>query len=86
MKLLVAGAVLATLVASPAMAQSYDPSIGSGNIVPYVNHRNNTVDPAGGTDRAQFRPPSTAYGAVTPFGSQPGHVGPYNRVRVRSRR
>jgi hypothetical protein len=34
MKMLVAAVALATLVASPAFAQSYDPDIGSGNIVP----------------------------------------------------
>jgi hypothetical protein len=34
MKMLVAAAALATLVASPAFAQSYHPSIGSGNIAP----------------------------------------------------
>jgi hypothetical protein len=35
MKILVAAAVaVATLVASPAFAQSYDPDIGSGNIAP----------------------------------------------------
>ena len=32
MKMLVAAAALATLVASPAFAQSYDPDLGSGNI------------------------------------------------------
>jgi hypothetical protein len=42
-KMLVTGAVLATLVASPAVAQSYDPSIGSGNIVRYADHQNETV-------------------------------------------
>jgi hypothetical protein len=34
MKMLVAAVALATLVASPAFAQSYDPDIGTGNIVP----------------------------------------------------
>jgi hypothetical protein len=32
MKMLVAAVALATLVASPAFAQSYDPDLGSGNI------------------------------------------------------
>jgi hypothetical protein len=45
-KMLVTGAVLATLVASPAVAQSYDPSIGSGNIVRYVDLQNVSVDRA----------------------------------------
>jgi hypothetical protein len=45
-KMLVTGAILATLVASPAVAQSYDPSIGSGNIVRYADPQNETVDRA----------------------------------------
>jgi hypothetical protein len=32
MKMLIHGAALATLVGSPAFAQSYDPHIGTGNI------------------------------------------------------
>lgn len=32
MKKLIAAAALATLIAAPAFAQSYDPSLGSGNI------------------------------------------------------
>jgi len=31
-----AAIVLATMIASPAFAQSYDPSVGSGNIAPQV--------------------------------------------------
>ena len=46
MKMLVAGAALATLVASPAFAQSYDPSLGTGNIVPnYSTTYTNSVAP-----------------------------------------
>jgi hypothetical protein len=39
MRIVVALAI-ATVFASPAFAQSYDPSVGSGNIVksPYQNH------------------------------------------------
>jgi len=33
MKKLVAAVALATIIASPAFAQSFDPSVGSGNIV-----------------------------------------------------
>jgi opacity protein-like surface antigen len=36
MKKLIAAAALATVLASPAFAQSYDPDVGSGNIVPSV--------------------------------------------------
>jgi hypothetical protein len=37
----------ATMVAVPAFAQSYDPSVGSGNIAPQV-----VENPAPGADRA----------------------------------
>lgn len=40
MKMLVAAVAFATLVASPAFAQSYDPDIGSGNVVPQVDAAN----------------------------------------------
>jgi hypothetical protein len=36
MKKLIAAAALATVLASPALAQSYDPDLGSGNITPPV--------------------------------------------------
>jgi hypothetical protein len=36
MKKLITAAALATVLASPALAQSYDPDIGSGNIAPPV--------------------------------------------------
>jgi hypothetical protein len=36
MKTIIAAATFATLIASPAFAQSYDPSVGSGNIAPKV--------------------------------------------------
>jgi hypothetical protein len=35
-----AAAAFATLVASPALAQSYDPHVGSGNIVPRADAAN----------------------------------------------
>jgi hypothetical protein len=34
MKKIIAVVAFATLIASPAFAQSYDPSVGSGNIAP----------------------------------------------------
>jgi len=40
MKMLVAAVAFATLVASPALAQSYDPHVGSGNIVPQTDAAN----------------------------------------------
>jgi hypothetical protein len=36
MKTLIAATALAVVLASPAFAQSYDPDIGTGNIVPPV--------------------------------------------------
>jgi hypothetical protein len=40
MKMLVAAVAFATLVASPALAQSYGPHVGSGNIVPQADAAN----------------------------------------------
>ena len=37
MKKLIAAAAVATALASPAFAQSYDPDVGSGNIAPPLN-------------------------------------------------
>jgi hypothetical protein len=78
MKMLIADAVLATVVASPVSAQSYDPSIGSGNIVPYVDYQNRAVggalrnysrvNPSHGRT-ARRANPYAAYGAVPGFGS-----------------
>jgi hypothetical protein len=36
MRATIAAVAFATLIASPALAQSYDPSVGSGNIAPQV--------------------------------------------------
>ena len=76
MKMLVAGAVLATLVASPAFAQSYDPDLGTGNIAQWSDSTTYTGVAPRGAHGAFARVPSggaaspyAAYGAVTPFGS-----------------
>ena len=37
MKKLIAAAALASVLVSPAFAQSYDPSVGSGNLAPQIN-------------------------------------------------
>lgn len=56
MNKLVTAVALATLIASPAFAQSFDPHLGSGNIV--------RADPGSdGSSRAQARAPRT-FGAV----------------------
>jgi|SRR5262249_15017362 len=82
MKMLVAGAVLATLVASPAFAQSYDPDLGTGNIVQWNDSTTYTGVAPRGAHGAFARVPSggaaspyAAYGAVTPFGSPAGTNG-----------
>jgi hypothetical protein len=75
MNALFVGAVLAALIASPALGQSYDPDLGTGNIVPYAAYQSRTVDPGVGPNvGTQSGSPYTAYGAVTPFGS-PGVAG-----------
>jgi len=40
MKTLMIGAALAAMIGAPAMAQSWDPSVGSGNIVGAYSHPN----------------------------------------------
>lgn len=44
MKKLILSAALATLVASPALAQSYTGSLGTGNIVPPGNYQASRTD------------------------------------------
>jgi hypothetical protein len=45
MKTLLATAALLVAIASPALAQSYDPDIGSGNLhrAPYASSQNNPI-------------------------------------------
>jgi hypothetical protein len=80
MKMLTVGAVLATLVASPAFAQSYDPDLGSGNIAPRSDapayNYNWSVAPGDqgafarvAPRKSRARSPQAAYGAVSPFGT-----------------
>jgi hypothetical protein len=57
--LLVAG--LALVTATPSLAQSYDPSIGTGNIVPYYGQA-----PQGGVDQDA----RNAYARIVPRGSR----------------
>ena len=47
-QIVLAAATVATLFASPALAQSFDPSIGSGNIAGTPDAGNRTVAPARG--------------------------------------
>jgi len=79
MKTLVATALLATLVASPAFAQSYDPDVGTGNIVQWNDSTAYSSGVSAGAHRAfaQVPPrgaasPYMAYGAVTPFDTPAG--------------
>src|SRR5262245_32400237 len=83
MKILVTAAALAMLVASPALAQSYDPDVGSGNLEasPYVSHESQLTQraPANllhrGTARrtgsfaAYAQSPATAFPRATALGS-----------------
>ena len=84
MKMLATSAVLVALLVSPALAQSYDPSVGSGNIAPPTGYNPNADQVSaygravGGT--AQRHPGHAAYGAATPFGT-PG-VGETNARRA----
>jgi hypothetical protein len=58
MKMLVAAVAFAMLVASPALAQSYDPDVGSGNIVPQADAANYLRGPLyQGNQRAFARVP-----------------------------
>ena len=83
MKKLIAALALATVLVSPAFAQSYDPDLGTGNIARIETTASSAAAQAA---YAQVRPgvpvarpqarvetsaqnPLTAYGAVTPFGS-----------------
>jgi hypothetical protein len=71
MKTFIAGLALASLLAFPAFGQSYDPDLGTGNIVSWSEvqqapGQSSRVVPSG-TGAA-----TSAYGAVTPFGT-PGH-------------
>jgi hypothetical protein len=56
MRTLIIGAALATLIASPAFAQAYDPNYGSGNL----------VFPPGAPNRAAPVVPPRATDNVTP--------------------
>ncbi|MFL6935455.1 MAG: hypothetical protein ACJ8EJ_12505 [Xanthobacteraceae bacterium] len=74
MKTLIAAAALATLLAFPAFAQSYDPDLGTGNIVSWSDSAVSAkhVPQRGHGSFARVVPggaATTAYGAVTPFGA-----------------
>jgi hypothetical protein len=58
MKKLITAAMLATVLTSPAFAQSYDPDIGSGNIAP-----NYSAGPGYNPDHAAF---DRAHGRAVP--------------------
>jgi hypothetical protein len=66
MRTLVIGAALATLIASPAFAQAYDPNYGSGNLVfpPGAPNRAAPVVPPRATDN--IRPDTAGSYAYSP--------------------
>jgi hypothetical protein len=83
MKKLIAALALATLLASPAFAQSYDPDLGTGNIArietpassaaahgAYAHVRPGTTARPQARVGTQAQNPLSAYGALTPFGSE----------------
>ena len=87
MKMLVAGVVLATLVATPALAQSYDPDLGTGNIAQLNGSTTyaGSLAPRSHGVFARLVPgraasPYSAYGAVTPFGSPAGGENSANHM------
>ena len=77
MKKLFATVVFATVVAAPAFAQSFDPSVGSGNIARQV-----TGDDALSAYAQQSRTPTAHRGAlraVQPF--TPAEKALFDRIR-----
>jgi hypothetical protein len=82
MKTFIASLVLATLLAFPASAQSYDPDIGTGNLTPNYSTTNGATTNGATTNGAardfnsfarvgagRSGAATSAYAAVTPFGS-----------------
>lgn len=79
MKTFIATLALACLVAFPAFAQSYDPDLGTGNIVGFSNSTSYGASlvqrvPAGAV-RVAPGSPTAAYAAVTPFDTAAGVKG-----------
>lgn len=89
MKKLIAAVALVMALASPALAQSYNPDVGSGNIVPYAG----VQAPQSGADGAfakvnprapaaqhlnrgaRSHAPQAAFGSVTPGASTANVTG-----------
>ena len=79
MKLFVAALALASLAASPAFAQAYDPSVGSGNIVPpYDDPKVPSTVYWGGSTGAYAQAYSGEYGAYAQ--AYPGEYGGYAQM------
>ena len=72
MKKLIAAVVLAMALASPALAQSYNPDVGTGNIVPYAGVQ--APQSNAGNAYAQARGAQAAFGSVTPSGASTANV------------
>lgn len=77
MRTLVIGAALATLIASPAFAQAYDPSYGSGALVfpPGAPNRADPVVPPRATDNVT---PEMAHRLAVGSDSGPAHSYAYS--------
>ena len=68
----IAALVLATVIASPTLAQSYDPDLGTGNIAPIaaVSSQHQALHSKFGNARAQ-----------APAGFSSGGVGQFDRAK-----
>ncbi|HEV2628203.1 MAG TPA: hypothetical protein VGV41_06130 [Pseudolabrys sp.] len=70
LKTLMIGAALAAMIGAPAMAQSYDPSVGSGNIVRGHGHmysRSTVPSDSYGSDRYGYDTSEGGYGGAYAF-------------------
>ena len=78
MKMLVAAVAFATLVASPALAQSYEPDVGSGNIAPQADAANYLRGPLYQGNQGNHR----AFARVPGYRGQVYHWPRYNAQGV----
>jgi len=86
LKTLMIGAALAAMIGAPAMAQSYDPSVGSGNIVRGHGHMYSGSTVPGhryGSDRYGYDTSEGGYGGAYAFapGQDDGNYGHHRAYR-----
>jgi hypothetical protein len=85
MKKIIAAAAFATLVASPAFAQSYDPSVGSGNIAPHAQASTLQLNLHRGAHAAYAQVP-TGGAAIVHFSGRHGASDPDANLRFQLNR